>query len=116
VIEKSAKKTLADPQAKLHFLEDCLQEYCVMMTTDSNCEISYHKFFEDFLRDDSELRPTMVKLPEDTPRLVNVIEEIARMLVCTKMTEGVVIFSCTEECDFVNSGLCFLQSEQYPTI
>jgi hypothetical protein len=58
----------------------------------------------------------MIKLLGDTPQLVNVIEEIARMLVCTKMTERIVTFSYTEERDFVNSGLCFLQSVQYPTI
>jgi hypothetical protein len=84
-----------------------------MITTNLNCEISYHKFFKDFLHDDSKSRPTMIQLPGNIPQLVNVIEEIVRMLVCTKMTKRVVMFSCTEERDFVNSGVCFLQSVQY---
>lgn len=88
------------------------------MTTDAHSDISYRKFFEDLVREDPDSRrPSTIVLPGTTaPKIVNVIQEVAMMLVSSKLNEGTITFSCTEERDFVNAGVYFLQSVQYPMV
>lgn len=88
------------------------------MTTDFRDDVSYRKFFEDLVRDDpNSMRPSSITLPGTAgPQIVNVIQEVARMLVSSKLNAGRVTFSCTEERDFVNAGVCFLESVQYPML
>jgi hypothetical protein len=121
VAQESKGKEFSDRLAKLKFLQDCLRSYRAIMTEDATSEIGYRKCFQDLLGPTEVPRSTTVVVPyipdpESQKKVINVVDEVAHMVLASVINDGVVTFSCTEERDFVNMGICFLERLKYLSV